>query len=839
MYRFLISFTTTVFFAFILNSQVTLDYYLDKDHPYDSLIPTPQQILGFQIGQWHVSHDQVIQYMSALAESSDRIKIETIGKSYEHRPLILLTITSEDNHQNLDAIQQKHYNLTTKEGKNIDTNDMPVVVYQGFTIHGNEPSGVNASLLTAYHLVASQSPKVKELLNQSIILIDPCMNPDGMQRFSNWVNSHRSIYLNPDANDREFHEIWPSGRTNHYWFDLNRDWLLLQHPESRARVQTLTKWYPNIIADFHEMGTNSTYFFQPGVKSRVHPMTPKMNQTLTAKIADFHVEALDSIGSLYYSKETFDDFYYGKGSTYPDVNGGIGILYEQGSSRGHAQNSQHGVLTFPYTIRNQLTTTLSTLEAAQSLRLELLNYLQDFYSDSFQMGRSHKSKGILFGNEKDPVLSYHLAKLLKQHEIELYSINKSVEKGPKRFDKSSSYFIPIEQKKHRLIRSIFDYQTEFEDSIFYDVSAWNFPLSFNVDFSFEDNSAIAENLIQDLTPPIGTVTSKSKYAYLVSSSGYYLPKLMRLLHDSKIHFKVGRKEFEIQGKEYSYGSLLIPVQTQTFDSEELYKTLKVLANETKLIIDGVNTGYGSKIDLGSNSFITIDQPKIALLVGQGVRSYDAGEIWHLFDYRFETPITKIDTRYIHQIDLKQYTHLIIPSTSSRVLNNSKEKIESFVNSGGVLIAYRDSINWLKQKEWIDIEWLESETTAENISFEDRQNFWGAQQIGGAIFKTNIDRSHPINYGYTHDQLPIFRNTTLFVKADKNSYHNPIQYTSNPLISGYISDQNLEHIKGSVPFKVQQKSNGKIIIFTDNTNFRAFWFGTNRLLTNAIYFSDFM
>ena len=839
MFRFLIFIIISVFFLFHLNSQVTLDYYLDKNHPYDESIPTPEQVLGFQVGQWHVSHDQLILYMRTLAKNSNRITIETRGKTHEDRPLILLTITSEENHKNLDAIQHNHYRLTTKEGRDIDTNRMPVIVYQGFSIHGNESSGANASLLAAYHLAASQSQKTKDLLDDSIILLDPCMNPDGLHRFSSWVNSHKSDHLNPDSNDREFNEIWPGGRTNHYWFDLNRDWLLLQHPESRARVQTLTKWYPNIITDHHEMGTNSTYFFQPGVQSRVNPMTPKMNQILTAKIAEFHVEALDSIGSLYYSKETFDDFYYGKGSTYPDVNGGIGILFEQGSSRGHAQNSQHGVLTFPFTIRNQLNTTLSTLRAAQHLRPELLKYLQDFYNDSFQMGRSHKPKGIIFGTEKDPIRSYKLAKLLKQHEIQLHFLNETIEKGQKRFDKSSSYFIPMEQKKHRLIRSIFEFQTEFEDSIFYDVSAWNFPLSFNLDFSFENNTTIAGDPINLLTPPTGRVTSKSNYAYLVSPHGYYIPKLIRLLHESKIHFKVARKEFEIEGKEYSYGSLLIPVQTQTIDGEKLYDTLEKYAVQTSLNIEGVNTGYGPKIDLGSNNFVTVDNPKIALLVGQGIRSYDTGEIWHLLDYRFGTPVTKIDTRHINQVDLNRYTHLIIPSASSSTLNDSKEKIESFVNSGGVLIGYRDTINWLKQKEWIDIELLENETFAETISFEERQNFLGAQQIGGAIFETTIDRSHPINFGYTHKQLPVFRNTTLFIKADKNSYNNPIQYTSDPLLSGYISDQNLELLKSSVPFKVQQKSRGKIIIFTDNTNFRAFWFGTNRLLINAIYFSDLM
>ena len=338
-----------------LFSQVTLDYYLDSDHPYNKNIPQPKELLGFEVGTWHVSHDKLVNYMYRLAESSDRIHIENRGRTYEDRPILLLTITSPENYQRIDDIQKNHMALTEPGADQIEIESQPLVVYQGFSIHGNEPSGANAGLLLAYHLAASEAPETLKMLDELVILFDPSFNPDGLQRFSYWANTNKNQTLTADPNDREYHEVWPGGRTNHYWFDMNRDWLPAQLPESQARIKTFTKWLPNILTDHHEMGTNATFFFQPGIPSRVNPLTPKMNQKLTQKIGSFHVEAFDKLGSLYYSEEDYDDFYYGKGSTYPDVNGSIGILFEQASSRGHIQESDNGLLTFPFTIRNQLT----------------------------------------------------------------------------------------------------------------------------------------------------------------------------------------------------------------------------------------------------------------------------------------------------------------------------------------------------------------------------------------------------------------------------------------------------------------------------------------------------
>ena len=329
--------------------KISLNYYLPQDISYDSKIPTPESVLGFQVGNWHTSHDKLVQYMYALADASDRITIEKTGKTYENRPLLLLTITSPENLKNIENIRLEHLKLSNPNvSSSLKVEEMPLVLYQGFSIHGNEASGANAGLLVAYYLAAAQGDYITELLDKTIILFDPSYNPDGLQRFSSWVNIHKNHNITVDNNDREYNEAWPGGRTNHYWFDMNRDWLVTQLPESQARIKSFHRWKPNVLTDHHEMGTNATFFFQPGIPSRTHPLTPDRNQKLTAKIGEYHAKALDKIGSLYFTEERYDDFYYGKGSTFPDINGGIGILFEQASSRGHAQQSENGIFNISF-----------------------------------------------------------------------------------------------------------------------------------------------------------------------------------------------------------------------------------------------------------------------------------------------------------------------------------------------------------------------------------------------------------------------------------------------------------------------------------------------------------
>ncbi|WP_136468405.1 M14 family metallopeptidase [Flagellimonas onchidii] len=819
---------------------VTLDYYLPEDVTYNPNIPKPSEVLGHEVGEWHVTHDKLVFYMQQLAASSDRVTLEDRGKTFEGRPLLLLTITTPKNHQNIESIRQQHIALS--EGNNsTNISEMPIVVYQGFSIHGNEASGSNASLAYAYYLAAAQGPEIEDMLENMIILLDPSFNPDGLQRFAYWANTNKSQNLNPDSNEREYHEVWPGGRTNHYWFDMNRDWLPVQLPESRARIKTFHKWLPNILTDHHEMGTNSTFFFQPGEPSRVNPLTPKINQELTREIATYHAKALDKIGSLYYSEENFDDYYYGKGSTFPDVNGSIGILFEQGSSRGHIQESENGILTFPFTIRNQFTTALSTVEAAKHMRVKILEYQKKFYDDMRAQAARNKSKGIVFGDSKDASKTWHLAEILSRHKIKFYELSSDATIDGKNFKKGFAYIVPLNQKNPSLINTIFEKRTTFKDSLFYDVSAWTFPLAFNLDYANLTSMSNAGMEVTDFKAPQGSANKKSNYAYLFEWNEYYTPKALNKILAKGLRAKVAKSPFTLEGKHYDYGTIMIPVQNQDLDSQKLYNFLQQVAKESQIQITAVSTGLTQGIDLGSNDFDPIKKQKVAILVGDGIRSYDAGEIWHLFDTRYDIKITKLDIAYFDSVDLDKYTDIIVPSGWNSTILDKKgtDKIKSWVKNGGTLIGYRTVAKWFKKSKLMPLELKVDTLEAKNVAFDQKSKFKGAQVTGGAIFEADLDRSHPINYGYKNNKLALFRNTNIYLEPEKNSYDNPIQYTNNPLLSGYISEENAELLKNSVPFKVNSLGKGKVILFTDNTNFRAFWYGTNKLLMNAIFFGEMM
>lgn len=817
---------------------VNLDYYLPTNVSYNPNIPTPKSSIGHQVGDWHITHDKLVQYMYTLASSSDRITIEDRGATFEGRPLLLLTITSANNHLNIETIRQQHLELTQKEPSTTNINEMPIVVQQGFSIHGNEPSGSNAALAVAYYLAAAQGPAIDTLLNNTVILFDPSYNPDGLQRFAYWANTNKSKNINPDPNDREYDEVWPGGRTNHYWFDMNRDWLPVQLPESRARIATFHKWMPNILTDHHEMGTNSSFFFQPGIPSRTHPLTPQQNQDLTGEIGTYHATAFDKIGSFYYSKESFDDFYYGKGSTFPDINGSIGILFEQASSRGHAQESVNGILTFPFTIRNQFTAALSTLEAAVAMRQKILSYQQKFYQQAFK--EAAKADAIVFGDEKDPSKAYHLAEILMRQNIQVHKIANDFTSKGKRYTKEGSYAVPKNQRQHRLINAMFEKRTKFKDSLFYDVSAWTLPLAFNLDYNQNIPTNKVGEKITTLTKPGANAPKYSEYGYLMQWHDYYTPKALNMLLKKGIRAKVGMTPFTSQDKEYDYGTILIPVQNQDLSSKDIAKAIEEIVAQTGVTIDPANSGQTQKVNLGSNQFKALKLPKVAMLVGDGINPYDAGEIWHLFDQRYDMHITKLDTKNFRRVDISKYTDIIMPATRGNALNkDAAKKLKTWVQNGGTLIGYKSAGKWLEKNEFMKMTFKSNKTTATDISFEQRSNYNGAQYIGGAIFQTTLDRSHPIAFGYKNKNLPVFRNTTLFIEADKNSYNNPIKYTASPLLSGYISLPNLELLKNTVPFKKAKLGRGNVLYFTDNTNFRAFWYGTNKLLMNAIFFGDHM
>jgi hypothetical protein len=822
-------------------AQVPLTYYLPSSTTYSSDIPTPESIIGHQVGEWHVSHDKLVQYMYALADASDRISIEETGRTYENRPLLLLKITSPSNQANIEDLRKKHLVVSDPTSSSVNPADAPAVVYMGYSIHGNEASGSNAALLVAYHLAAAQGEEINKLLDNTVILLDPSFNPDGLNRFASWVNSRKSAVLNADPNHVEFSEPWPRGRTNHYWFDLNRDWLPVQLPESQARLKVFHAWKPNILTDHHEMGTNATFFFQPGIPSRNNPLTPQETYRLTAAIGEFHAEALDEIGSLYYTNESYDDYYYGKGSTYPDINGAVGILFEQASSRGHAQENDLGVLTFPFTIRNQFTTSLSTMKAAVALHDELLIHQKKFYQDALKEAAADKDKVYLIGS-KDRMRTFHLGELINRHDIDVFHLKEGTTINSVKYQKDELLAIPLDQPQYRLIKAMFETRTSFQDSLFYDISTWTLPLAFGVDYragGVRDVDLVGSPFNVDQLPKGELVKKENTYAYVFEWHEYYAPRMLNALLAKGYKVRVAHEPFNSEGKTFPPGSLVVPVSAQSQVADSVFAFMKKLAELNHINVYSATTGldYQGK-SLGSPSFSAVEKPGIVLLVDEGVRSYDAGEIWHLLDQRYEIPVTLLSVNSVSSADLSRYNTMIMVDGNYRAISESgREKLKRWTQEGGTIVAFGDALAFLNSAGLGSFPFIQDsdKDSVGQKPYRDLSPTEGAQEIGGAIFKAKVDLTHPLLYGYYHETMPLFKNDENFLKPSDNSFANPMLYTSEPLISGYISKPNLKKLSNSSVAGIDAVGSGRVIGFTSNLAFRAFWFGSNKVFMNAIFF----
>ena len=847
-----------------INAQ-NLDYYLPKNVSYNTSIPTPKSVIYHEVGEWHVTHDRLVNYMKAIDAASDRVILHNMGLTYEARPQLALIITSTKNHQRLEQIRQQHIQLADAgKSSSLNINEMPIVVWMGYSIHGNESSGSNAALLAAYYLAAAQGKEIDELLDNTVIILDPSFNPDGLQRFATWANMHKSKTIVSDPASREFNEVWPGGRYNHYWFDLNRDWLPAQHVESRNRLQLFHEWKPNILTDHHEQGSNATFFFQPGVPSRVNPNTPAMNQELTAAIGNFHAKYLDSIGSLYFTKEGYDDFYYGKGSTFPDIHGAVGILFEQASSRGHAQQTANGLLTFPFTIRNQFVTSLSTLEAAKNLRVNMLNYQRDFYKNVRAEALSFPVKAYVFGDEKDKSKTNVFLDMMLRQQIKIYNLKENATVDGKSFKANSSYIIPTDQPQFKLIKTIFEKTFSYKDSLFYDVTSWTMPLAFGLPYGeikYSANNLLGtetkfsvRHLLEGSHNGNWIKGGLSNYGYLLPLNNLYAHNLIFQLQSNGLTVKVATQKLSIpvngKNEDFGYGSIFIPANQDGKSTQQVYNILNnqlFQINHTNILavdidVFAVNSGMStSGIDLGSGSFSPIKIPSVMMFGGTGVSALDAGEIWHLLDQRMNIPLSIVDVERFSVIDASKYNVIIMPSGTYRNFEKAEqEKLRSWISNGGTLIATEDATRWLSQNGLTRVlfkrDSLRRDTT-KVLPYHLRSDEQRARDMTGSIFEAKLDLSHPICYGYTQPTVSVFKSNTMFMDKNNGYYDSPVMYTDDPLQSGYMFREHKNSVKNSAVINIDQLGRGKVISMVDNLNFRAFWLGTTRLFMNSIYFGD--
>jgi hypothetical protein len=831
-------------------AQEGLEYFLPAGARYNQTIPTPESVFGFKTGEYHLTYDKLVRYLEILDNASDRISIVKLGETYEKQQLIQLIVTAPENHGNLEQLRKEHLAAIDPSSPNRIKGKDPLVVWLGYSIHGNEPSGANAVPVVAYYLAACEDENVIQLLGQTVILIDPCLNPDGLNRFAYWVNSRKSLNNNSDPNSFEFQEPWPGSRSNHYWFDLNRDWLLLQHPETRAIVAQFHHWMPNVLTDHHEMGSNSTFFFQPGVPARNNPLVPPGNYALTQKIGTYHSRALDQIGSLYFTEETFDDFYVGKGSSYPDLHGSIGILFEQAGSRGHLRETSGGKLTFPFTIRNQVTVSLSSLTAAWDLKKELQYYMADFYRNATAESESSAVKGYVFGDSRDPHKAVMLLDMLLQHGITVKDIDKTVEVNGMAFEAGSSWFVPAAQMQFRLIRSIFETNTRFTDSTFYDVSSWTIPLAMGIPFEAVDARNIGKlggnSDVKGLPVTTGRITgTENNVGYLIACDDYLVHKTLYQLLKQGIQVRLATTPFilDFGNKRIRFlsGSLFIPVQNQPVSGSDLFYILTSLVKEDGLTMYAAPTGYTADgPDLGSGQFVNLRVPRVLAFSGAGSSSI-TGEVWHLLDSRFNIPITLADISRFNSINLDGYTDIVI--TGSYDLDASAvEKLKEWVRKGGTIIGLDEGCGFLARTGLAKLTPVEKSQEKPGESpelrpYANRSSDQAGKSIPGTIFQAQLDTTHPLAYGYHTDKIAVFKEGKSIYKPAQDAYENTARFTESPLLSGYANKTSIDLVRNSSAIQRQSIGTGKVILFLDDPLFRGYWAGSHKLFLNALFWGN--
>lgn len=813
------------------------DYFFGDQQPFDSKIPTPESFLGYKIGEMHTRHDMMVAYLEKLAEVSDRAEIEVYGYTHERRKLVMFRVSSPENLSSLQTIKEKHLQFIDPSQNPTNYNEVPIFVQLGYSVHGNEPSTSEAALLTAYTLVASQSTEVLNYLQNSIVFIDPALNPDGRDRHTQWVNQYKAKELVSDNLDVEHNEMWPRGRTNHYWFDLNRDWLLAVHPESQGKLKWYHDWYPNVVTDFHEMGTNSHYFFEPMKPiGSADPITPRENyEDLNNLFAKYYAKALDDIGSLYYTKESFDGTYPGYGSSYPDLQGALAILFEQASSRGHVQDTEYGKITFPFTIRNQYKSGMATIKAAVENKVTLRKYQQKFFKTALSEKVKTGFTAYEFGDEYDANRTKAFVEFLLHHNIKVYK-------------NESRFVVPLKQPQRRMVQTMFETYNKYRDSVFYDASAWSVSNFYNIQSKglrtarMRREITSTENLIKATKP------TQSKYAYLLDWDDYKAPAALNYLQNKGVKAAVAFKQFSSQTnqgkKDFNYGTIMIPVSKQEMDTGEIYKLVSEIQAKFQVPIYSTKTGFSLEgIDLGSNNFRKVQEPKAAMLIGDGVSSYEAGEVWHLLDTRVHMPITKIQIRSFSRVSLDRYNTLVMVSGSySQIDSIQQQKIKNWVSKGNTLITIARASRWAIQnkivKEKLTQKPKSKTEKVERLPYVDASEHRGRERLGGAIFEVDLDLTHPLGFGYRTQKLPVYKNNTVFLSPSKSPYATVAKYTKDPHIDGFISKQNLDvFLKPSASLIVSPVGRGRVVMFADNPNFRGAWYGTNKLFLNAIFFGN--
>lgn len=826
---------------------------------YDDTVPVFEDYAGYEIGERPVRFGDMIGYLRGLAERSDRISVKTIGYSHEKRPILTFTVTSPNNHNNLESIRQTHLDRLDRRAA---ADAAPMVLWINFGVHGAETSGMEAAVPVLYHFAAARGAEVENQLDNAVMVFTVIFNPDGHSRRIDHVETFWSYADNTDVNDAA-HNLWTAARTNHYWFDLNRQWLLLTQPESQAWIKEWHRWKPMVSADYHEMGSDSPYYFHPGEELRRNSLIPERARELTQAIGTRHAAWLDSEARLYSTEEGFDNFYIGKGSTYPQINGSLGILFEAGAARGGAVETERGLVETADNVRTQFRTALTTIQGSLDLRDEITAYQRDFFVQNSRLANGADVRGWVFTATGDPERAARFVRLLRMHDIEVNQLDDDMTIDGYTYPAGTSFHVSMDQTNNRMIRGVFERTTTFDENIFYDVSGWTLPLAYDLDYAPVSRAVSvgdpADGVFQTATAP-----DRASYGYAFDWSHTYAPRALNRLLSEDLLVRATMEDVSLRttrgAVNLGRGSIFVPFARQDASREDIYNVMRTIALEDGVPVHAATSGLTPTTgrDLGARrSFRALEAPKVVLAYDGGFSRYDVGEVWWTLDYQHRMPVTIVRKDDLGSLNWADYTHLILVGGNVSMTDPLKASVKGWVEQGGTLIATRDAALWAQDElmgsnsedekgeskrkspdgESSDESDSDAHPVPERLNFAEMRVRDAEHYIGGAIFATDLDNTHPLGFGFSDRSLPVHRNRSFVLeRPEENPFAVPVQYTDEPLLTGYASQRRLDEIAGTPAVVAQRMKRGTVIMMADNPVFRATFPGTEKLLMNAIFFS---
>lgn len=822
-------------------------------------LESPAQFLGYEPGDHFTPHHRILSYAEHVAENSDRATLHHYGTTYERRELIYLLLTSPDNHENIDEIRLNNLKISGFEAGE-PTGRQKAVIWLSYNVHGNEPSSSEAAMLTLYELAVQTNTETGEWLENSVVILDPVLNPDGRERYVHWYNQVEGADFNPHPDAREHHEPWPEGRSNHYYFDLNRDWAWQTQHETRQRVDIYQEWMPHIHVDFHEQYHTDPYYFAPAAEPFHRAITDWQREFQTAAGLN-HATYFNEKGWLYFTREVFDLFYPGYGDTWPLFNGSVGMTYEQA---GHSMAGrgillpEGSVLTLRDRLDRHHVTGMSTVEIVSAESQRVIREFESHFSRAVNEPDGDYGTYVVKGDNQpdkiysllqyldDQMIRYGIAE--SSYNVDAYHYGTGLRKQTT--IESDDIIISSHQPQSQLVRVLFEPRPVLADSLTYDITAWEAHYRFGLE----------GYALQTFLDPVETVSADdyrgfkevgntdSPYAHIVRWESMDDARFLADLLDQGIRVRFSMTPFTLDNTpamnnpSFEKGTLII-TRADNSSNEAFDDIVLRTAREHARHLFGTNSGFVSEgSDFGSANVRLTEAPKIALLTGEGTTAASAGEIWHYFDHQLDYPVTLLDTGHLEETDLDYFDLLILPSGDYHgVLSESTlRELQEWIRTGGRLVAIGDANKELAGKEGFGIslkpEEPESESSAKTEEllkrFGDQTRKALQSSNPGSIYRITLDNSHPLSFGYREDYYSLKLESDPFEYLEEG--WNVGITRPDAHVSGFTGHKIKSRLGHSLTFGVEEIGDGAVIYMADNPLFRGFWENGKLLFANAVF-----